>query len=213
MDDDHFHDEYDDDPEAVEGYCMRCRQSVEIQDAVPVWTRKGMPATRGECPICGGLVFRMGKTDQHREHERPMAVQVGESGRRASAKLARDTVYVNYASSDEELAQQISADLEKSGIAVWLHETHDEPNPVKWAGGVHPALKQCERMIYVLSPNALAEGKVEAAWKFFRDKRKPVIIAQVAAAEPPDAIRRSPRFDFTGDYKAAFRQMLQSLSK
>ena len=56
---DEYHDE--DDFEPIEGYCVRCRESVEIEDPMPVWTRNGLPATRGECPICGGTVFRMGK--------------------------------------------------------------------------------------------------------------------------------------------------------
>ena len=67
-------------------------------------------------------------------------------------------------------------------------------------------------MVYVLSPAALTTGNVESAWQFFREKRKSIVIAQVDSADPPDPIRRSPRFDFAGDYKSAFRQMVQALS-
>jgi hypothetical protein len=67
-------------------------------------------------------------------------------------------------------------------------------------------------MVYVLSPDALVNDSVEAAWRFFRDKNKSVVVAQVAPAEPPDALRRRPRFDFIVDYKIAFRQLLQSLT-
>lgn len=200
----------DEDFEPIEGYCMRCRESVEIENPMPVWTRKGLPATRGECPICAGTVFRMGKTHQHDESNRPDAVQIGDESKRNRPKLARETVYVTYADSDEELAQQIAADLEKVGIAVWLHEHGNETN---WASGVHPALLECARMVYVMSSNALNHEAVINAWSFFREQRKPIVIAQTEAVDPPDRIRRSPRFDFTQDYKRAFREMLNALNQ
>ena len=204
-----WHDEDEFDP--IEGYCMRCRESVEIESPMPVWTRKGLPATRGECPICGGTVFRMGKTYQHDERNRPEAVQIGDDNKRNRPKLARDTVYVTYADDDEEIAQQIAGDLEKVGIAVWLHDHGD--NNTKWASGVHPALIECARMVYVLSANAIDNASVVNAWMFFKEQRKPIVIAQVERIDPPDLIRRSPRFDFRSDYKPAFRQMLDALNQ
>ncbi len=188
---------------------MRCRQSIEMVDPIPVWTRKGMPATRGECPDCGGAVFRMGKSNAHHEEQRPKAVEVTGSSKRIMPKLERDTVYVMFAPEDEAIARQIADDLNKIGIAAWMHETEDDH--VAWAGGVHPALKECKRMIYVLSAAALGKPDMEAGWQFFREHRKPVVIAQIADSAPPDAIRRSPRFDFTVEYKRAFREMVQVL--
>ncbi len=202
-DDDVLYD--DDDP--VEAYCVRCRETVEMENPEPVWTRRGMPATRGECPICGGAVFRMGRTDAHSAEARPAAVQVGG---RTRAKLAQDTAYVVFAEADAALAEQLAEDLQKAGIATWLHEA--APTNVHWAGGVHPALKECARLVVVLSPAAVTDAGVETVWKFFKEKGKRVVLAQVAAVEPPDALRRSPRFDFTGEYRSAFRQMVGALA-
>ncbi len=203
---------YDDEEEfePIEGYCMRCRESVDIENPKPVWTRKGLPATRGECSMCGGTVFRMGKTYQHDEKNRPEAVQVGD-GKRNRPKLERDTVYVTYDEADEEIAQQVGADLEKVGIAVWMHE-YDDDGDTNWASGVHPALVECSRMVYVMSHHALESSPVVQAWTYFREQRKPIVIAQIEAVEPPDRIRRSPRFDFETDYKQAFREMLNALN-
>jgi len=200
--------DYDDDP--IEGYCVRCRESVEIEKPQAVWTRKGMPATRGECSMCGGTVFRMGKTDAHRESQRPEAVEIGDGGKRNRPRLERDTVYVVYAAADEAIARQLAEDLTNVGVASWLHE--HESDEVQWAGGAHPALKECSKMVYVLSPAALADEAVTASWQFFKSERKPIVIAQLERADPPDAIRRSPRFDMTANYRSAFRQMLQALS-
>ncbi|QPC84408.1 toll/interleukin-1 receptor domain-containing protein [Phototrophicus methaneseepsis] len=205
-----YYDEMDE-YEPIEGYCFHCRESVEIEDAMPVWTRRGQPATRGSCPICAGTVFRMGKTELHKEQNRPEAIVLeGESTKRNHPKLARDTVYINYAADDEEAAQRIASDLEKSGLAVWLHDHSAED--VNWSSGVHPALKDCSRMVYVLSSNALGDEQVMNAWQFFRGQRKPIVIAQLEQVDPPDPIRRSPRYDVAGDYKSEFRQMLGMLS-
>ncbi len=202
--DEHYADE--DDDILLEAYCVRCKQTVEVEDPQPVWTRRGMPATRGECPDCGGTVFRMGATVLHDQNQRPEAVQVA-GGRRA--RLARDTAYIAFAEADEAIAQAIASDLEKSGIASWLHDYGD--SAVQWAGGVHPALTECGSLVVLVSPAALDTDAVEAAWRFFKDKRKPVIVALVADTEPPDALRRSPRFDFRHDYKSALRQLVQAL--
>lgn len=207
-----MNDYYDeDDAPIIEAYCVRCKTSIEMEHPLAVWTRRGIPATRGECPQCGGVVFRMGKTDLHDEEQRPSAIEIGDGKRGKRPKLARDTVYVAYAEADEELAQQIAADLEKSGVPIWLHES-EGANKIQWAGGVHPALKECARMVLVLSPATSAAEDVHNSWTFFRDQRKPVIIAQVADIPPPDAIRRSPRFDFSGDYRSAFRGLLSALN-
>lgn len=207
MNDDHAYDDDVLDDEPLEAYCVRCRQTVEIEAPEPVWTRRGMPATRGLCPDCGGAVFRMGRTAAHRSQAQPPAVQVAGKSR---ARLAQDTAYIAFAEADAALAAQIADDLQKAGIATWLHDP--APAEVHWAGGVHPALVECARLVVVLSPAALADESVAAAWQFFREKGKRIVIALLAPVEPPDAIRRSPRFDFTGEYKTAFRQMVGALA-
>ncbi|MGB7341015.1 MAG: DUF5679 domain-containing protein [Phototrophicaceae bacterium] len=196
----------------IEGYCMSCRESVEIDDAQAVWTRKGQAATRGICSVCGGTVFRMGKTELHDEQHRPDPIEIGDGGdKRTAPKLTRDTVYLNYALADEALAQKLAEDLEKSGLAVWLH---DSSTDVNWSSGVHPALKQCKHMVFVLSGASLAAADNQSAWGFFRDNRKTIVIAQVEAVDPPDKIRRSPRFNFDGnDYKTTMRQMVRQLAE
>lgn len=196
----------------VEGYCMSCRDSVEIEEPQAVWTRKGQPATRGTCPLCGGTVFRMGKTELHDERNRPEPIEIGDGGdKRTAPKLTRDTVYLNYTPADEALAQRLAEDLEKSGLAVWLHDGDTDTN---WSSGVHPALKECKHMVLVLSGAGLSTDDVTSAWTFFRENRKPIVIAQVENVSPPDAIRRSPRFNFDGqDYKTTMRQMVRQLAE
>ena len=196
--------------EPIEAYCVRCRTTVEMEAPQAVWTRRGQAATRGACPLCGGVVFRIGRSELHDGHAPPTAVQVGEGIGRGRVKLARDTVYVNFAPEDEAAARQIAADLERSGLAVWLHEAGDR---TEWAAGVHPAFKECARMVLVHSAAAHADVSVRQACEFFRRQRKPIVLAQVSDAPIPAALGRSPRFIMTQHYKVALRHLVDVLSQ
>jgi hypothetical protein len=44
----------------VEGYCVKERKKVPIQDAVQTVMKNGKPAIRGICPDCGSKIFRIG---------------------------------------------------------------------------------------------------------------------------------------------------------
>ncbi len=193
----------------IEAFCVRDRVRVIMIAPTPVWTGKGRPATRGDCPICGGSVFRLGKTAAHDTMARPPLIQITD-GKTKRAKLAPDSVYIAYASDDAEFAMQLAGDLERLRMAHWLHDA--DPAAVQWAGGVHPALKECGRMVLIASPTSATADHVETAWRFFRQKHKRVVVALIGGV-PPDDLRRSPRFDFAADYKLAFRGLLAALNE
>ena len=200
-----LHDEYD---EELEAYCMSCKQSNPIEEAEAVWTRKGTPATRGVCSICGTTVFRMGGTAAHKKMSAPKPVNVAGKLRKGTGpNLA---TFVACEPADAVIAHLLAEDLKNSGYPTWL-DGADADEDVAWASGVHPALSQCTRLVVVLSPASLTSERVSAAWQYFRSKRKTIAVAQVGNVEVPDDLRRSPRFDFGEDYKAALRQMVQAL--
>ena len=43
------------------GYCMKCKEHREIQNARPVTMKNGRASTRGNCGECVATMFRMGK--------------------------------------------------------------------------------------------------------------------------------------------------------
>ncbi len=43
---------------AYEGFCVRCRKKVTIQNAAVVTLKNGRKAVKGTCPSCGGVVYR-----------------------------------------------------------------------------------------------------------------------------------------------------------
>ena len=44
-------------------YCLKCREKQEITNAEAVTLKNGRPATRGDCPVCGTKVFRIGRAE------------------------------------------------------------------------------------------------------------------------------------------------------
>jgi hypothetical protein len=201
--------------EEIEAYCVKCKHKVVMEEPDAVWTSKGMPGTRGTCPDCGTTVFRMGQTAAHREMVRPAAVRVEGNVKIATSggrKRAQPATYINYAPSDAEFAARLAQDLENAGVHTWIDVGQVGTQDVKWAGGVHPALKDSVRMVVVLSPSGKDAEELTKAWTFFKSQKKPIVLALTTPVDVPDPIRRSPRFDFSADYKTAFRQLLMALS-
>ena len=44
----------------AQAYCVKDKKKVEIKDPTKITMKNGKPATKGECPDCGGKVFRIG---------------------------------------------------------------------------------------------------------------------------------------------------------
>ncbi len=45
----------------MQGYCLKCREQREMQDAEAITMKNGKPATQGKCPTCGTKIFKIGK--------------------------------------------------------------------------------------------------------------------------------------------------------
>jgi len=45
----------------VEGYCVKCKKKVEMEDIIVTKTKKGVEMRKGKCPFCGITVCRIGK--------------------------------------------------------------------------------------------------------------------------------------------------------
>ena len=49
--------------ETMTAYCLKCREKREITNAEAVTLKNGRPAMRGDCPVCGIKVFRIGRAE------------------------------------------------------------------------------------------------------------------------------------------------------
>jgi len=45
----------------AQGYCVKCKKKVEMQNPKQITMKNKRPATKGVCPKCGSKVFRIGK--------------------------------------------------------------------------------------------------------------------------------------------------------
>lgn len=59
----------------LEAYCVSCKTMRSITDPQPEYTKAGTPGTRGKCPVCGTVVFRMGYTPAHEHIEKPVVTR------------------------------------------------------------------------------------------------------------------------------------------
>jgi|YNPBryBLVA2012_1023415.scaffolds.fasta_scaffold05025_3 hypothetical protein len=213
------HDDLHGDDEPLEAFCVKCRETVEIEDPQPVWTRKGTPGTRGFCPVCGTTIFRMGRTPAHDAIRHAgggtsLSAEKDAPARPRPVRIAPGTVYVNAAPADRALAQRLANDLTALGVPTWLPA--DDEDAVAWAGGIHPALQSCTRMLVVLSPAAPEDRAVRAAWEYFREKRRGIVAVQVSPVDVPDALRRAARVDLSDGenaYRPALRRLVQALAE
>lgn len=207
-----YADEEEFEEEEIEAFCVSCKTHTIIESPIPVWTRKGAAATKGICQNCGATVFRMGKTDAHREAPQPTKTDMfGKSTPPARGSRAAFAVYMNYAPEDKAQAEKLSEELDRIGIPIWFDPEANHEEEVSWASGVHPGLAECTHMIVVMTKAAYKNERVQQEWEYFRDQRRPVVVAYMKESEVPDALRSRPRFDFTDDYKMAFRGLSEAL--
>jgi DNA topoisomerase-1 len=57
--------------QTTQAYCVKCRQTRDMLSPTAVYTATGTPGTRGQCPVCGTTLFRMGATPAHANLPRP----------------------------------------------------------------------------------------------------------------------------------------------
>ena len=57
------------------GYCLKCREPREMQDAEQVTMKNGWPATRGTCGECGNGMYRTEKGEVDEVRRLPEAFE------------------------------------------------------------------------------------------------------------------------------------------
>ena len=75
--------------DAVQAFCVKCREKQDMLDPAAVFTSTGTPGTRGKCPVCGTKLFRMGATKAHEGLPRPAIVKKPRSKKKSGQ--ARNT--------------------------------------------------------------------------------------------------------------------------
>ena len=55
----------------LQAYCVKCKTKRNMQEQQAVYTKTGVPASKGVCPECGTNLFRMGETPAHAHVPKP----------------------------------------------------------------------------------------------------------------------------------------------
>jgi len=74
--------------EPVVAYCVKCREKREMLSPQAVYTSAGAPGVRGTCPVCGGALFRKGRTAAHDELPPPVPTEAQSSPRSRASRAA-----------------------------------------------------------------------------------------------------------------------------
>jgi len=103
---------------------------------------------------------------------------------------------MSYARQDSAFASQLANELEAAGHHVW-QDVDDLRGGQDWLTAIDQALKQCDRMVLVLSPAALASNWVQNEVAQAISLRKAVIPVLIqATTELPFYLTRIQQIDF-----------------
>ncbi|MFN0086051.1 MAG: toll/interleukin-1 receptor domain-containing protein, partial [Blastocatellia bacterium] len=92
-------------------------------------------------------------------------------------------VFISYAKADLATAEQVEAFLAAKGIRSFRDRVNI-PIGKDWSVRIHRALRECDRMVLLLSRTSMPYYKeVHLEWMHFDYERKPIYPLQIEACE------------------------------
>ena len=76
----------DDNTQQPQAYCVKCRTKRDLRDPEAVFTKTGVPASTGQCEVCGTKLYRMGATAAHASLPKPEKVEAPKRKTKKKAK-------------------------------------------------------------------------------------------------------------------------------
>jgi hypothetical protein len=118
--------------------------------------------------------------------------------------------FFSYSREDSEFALRLAGDLKAAGANVWLDQLDITPGQ-RWDSAVEDALKNCPRLIVVLSPAAVKSQNVMDEVSFALEERKTVIPVIHRDCDIPFRLRRVQHADFRQDYARSLQGLIGTL--
>lgn len=124
-------------------------------------------------------------------------------------------LFISYARKNLEIAEKLTADLERAGFNVWLDRKGIDGGS-KWAAEIARAIAGCETFLLLLSPDSVASDNVRKECDLAaEDQRRmlPVII-QAVPQIPPELryhLAGLQRIDCATDYQRGIADLLRAL--
>jgi hypothetical protein len=116
-----------------------------------------------------------------------------------------------YARKDSDFVLRLAADLRAAGVDLWLDQ-FDVHGGQRWDLAVEQALKNCDALIAVLSPDSMASQNVMDEVSYALDEKKLVLPILLRPGEMPFRLRRLQYVDFTESYDTGLAQLLRTVA-
>lgn len=118
--------------------------------------------------------------------------------------------FISYAREDAAFALKLAHALRDAGVEIWLDQL-DIPTGARWDRAVQKALETCGRFLIILSPAAIDSENVQDEIAVALDEQKTIVPVLHRACKTPLRLRRLQHVDFTGDFQAAFAELMDDV--
>jgi hypothetical protein len=119
--------------------------------------------------------------------------------------------FFSYCRGDSDFALRLAADLKAAGARVWIDQLDLVPGE-RWDRTVEDALKNCARMLVLLSPASVDSTNVMDEVNLALEKQKTVIPVIYKDCEVPFRLRRLQHVDVRQDYVRGLKDLVKVLA-
>lgn len=124
--------------------------------------------------------------------------------------MKKAQIFFSYARENSKFVLKLAKDLRMTGANIWLDQLDIEVGD-RWDQSIHEALKNCETLLVILTPESVNSQNVMDEVSYALEEGKQVMPILHSKCDIPFRVRRLQRVDFTGDYKAGFTQLVHAL--
>jgi len=107
-----------------------------------------------------------------------------------------ERTFISYAREDQDFVLDLATRLKQRAVPIWLDQW-DIPPGADWDQSIDAALHQCDWLIIVLSPAAVASKQVRGELQTALDENKQVVPVLYKASPLPRQLRLIQNVDFS----------------
>lgn len=108
------------------------------------------------------------------ERERNSSSQTNESPESSRKGRKEGEIFLSHSKVDADFAELLKLRLEKAGYSAWIDTDRLDPG-IDWREGIDDAIRNCFKMIAIMSPDARESEYVTYEWAFAWGLKKPII--------------------------------------
>jgi formylglycine-generating enzyme required for sulfatase activity len=122
-------------------------------------------------------------------------------------------IFIAYSHKQALFATRLADALTELGAEVWM-DVDDIATGEKWHRAIHDGLNQSKVMLLIITPDSMKSENVEAEWRYFYDKRKPLIPIRLKKTDVNYQLHSLQHIDFeTQEFDVAFRKLHSKLQE